>query len=153
MEMRSLETFMTSSLWDPDDGPFFILTFTGDRLDPAPLIDMLGSIKSGKPKRKGEPTAQAVAGRTTPTAKTGVCTFWTAGHVASVDPNDHLSFLLNTITPHIAHIKTIMAEYGLQWDATIFDADEPSATLPSLAASLTEQAAALSLPLRAERET
>jgi hypothetical protein len=142
---------MTSKAWDPDDGPFIILSFTGDRLDPDPLLELLGPIKSGKPRRKGDPTAKPSPDRPTPRAKTGGCSFWTAGHVASVNPNDHLAFLLDAITPHLEQLRHIIARDGLTWRAVLFDVEGPGDTLPPLDQDLMARAQVLGLKLQAER--
>ena len=137
---------------DRESSSFWILDFIGDNLDPNKFIPLLSEFQAGKPIFKGLPIGRTVR-PTAVGAKTSMYSIWTGDHVVSTSPDDHLKFLLDIITPHIALLEEIMAIDGLVWKATFIDVNTSRHLLPQIDQRLLARAAALKLPLRAERET
>ena len=124
----------------------------GDNLDPNKFIPLLWKFQAGKPILKGFPIGRTVR-PTTVGARTSIYSIWTGDHVVSTSPDDHLKCLLEIVTPHIAMLREILAMDGLVWKATFIDVNTSTHLLPPIDRRLLARAAALELPLRAERET
>lgn len=146
----ALEICMTNSGRDREDDPHILLEFLGDRLDPDPILALLGHLRSTRPVRKGDPVSRPTStGRPARAAVTGVCLLSTGDRVDSDNPNDHLAFLLDEIEPHAEQLREIRSAADLVWQALLFTADE-SPELPPLDTSLLERLRKFDLPLRAK---
>jgi hypothetical protein len=144
-------TSMTNNIPNPeDDGAFVLLDFSGDRLDPAPLVSMI-PLTPVRPKRKGDPLGPSRGGRT-PTAKTGYCGFSTMGKGLPKDGNAHVAFLLKTVSDRIIAIREIMSEQSLDWRATFFEGHSEGQMFSDLNPELTDRTARLGLPLLPNEE-
>lgn len=90
-----------------DDGAFVLPDFTGDNLDPAPLVSLI-PLTPVRPKRKGDALGPAIGGSAR-TAKTGYCGFTTAGNGLLPTGDAHLEFILKSLADHVVAMRKIMS--------------------------------------------
>jgi hypothetical protein len=144
--VEASETSMTNSRMSPDDdGAFIILNFTGDNLDPAPLISLI-PLTPVRPKRKGEALGSAKGG-SAPTAKTGYCGFTTAGNGLLPSGDAHLECLLKSVEDHVVAIRKIVSAQSLEWRAVFFEGDSEGQSFSDLSPELVQKAGLIGLPL------
>jgi hypothetical protein len=140
------ETSTTNSpMISDDDGAFILLDFTGDKLDPAPLVALI-PLAPVRPKRKGEALGSAKGG-SAPIAKTGYCGFTTAGNGLLPTGDAHLEFLLKSVEGRVVAIRKTMSEQSLKWRAVFFEGDSEGQSFSDLTPELVHKAGLLGLPL------
>ncbi|MGH7211986.1 MAG: hypothetical protein ACREF1_11075, partial [Acetobacteraceae bacterium] len=134
---------------EADEGAYFFLDFTGDRLDPAPLVALLPLTTVRRPKKKGDPLGPTREGKT-PRAKTGYCGFHTHDIVPSKTANEHAKFLLEFVSDHLSGIRSIMSAQSLAWKAVLAEGPLEGQRFSDLEPEIFRKADELGLPLSFE---
>jgi hypothetical protein len=132
-----------------DDGAFVLLDFTGDNLEPAPLLSLL--TLPARSKKKGTPLGPTRNGRT-PVAKTGYCSFTTYCAILSKMAVSHVELLFQTLESRISAIRDIMDRQELTWAAVLFEGNSDREYFSDLSPALFERADKLGLPILQKEE-